>query len=62
MRLTTGVMTDDSSTVADVSSTVGLLQPTILRETLLELNEAGTEMDIYRQPQRMMEAESEAEH
>ena len=55
-------MTDDSSTVADVSSTVGLLQPTILRETLLELNEAGTEMDIYRQPQRMMEAESEAEH
>ena len=42
------VMTDDSSAVADVSPTVGVLQPTFLRETLLELNEARTQMDIYR--------------
>ena len=36
------VMTDDSSVVADVSPTVGVLQPTLLRETLLKLNEART--------------------
>ena len=31
------MLTDDSSAVADVSPTVGVLQPTLLRETLLEL-------------------------
>ena len=34
---------------SDVSPTVGVLQPTNLRETLLELNDARTEMDIYQQ-------------
>ena len=29
------VMTGDSSVVADVSPTIGVLQPTLLRETLL---------------------------
>ena len=40
--------TDDSSAVAHVSPTVSVLQPTLLRETLLELNEARTQMDIWR--------------
>ena len=35
------MMTDDSSAVADVSPTVDIL-PTLLRETLLERNEART--------------------
>ena len=56
------VMTDDSSAVADVSPMVGVLQPTLLRETLLELNEARMQMDIYRQRLEKMEADYEAEH
>ena len=56
------VMTDDSSAVADVSPMVGVLQPTFLRETLLELNEARTQMDIYRQRLEKLEADYEAEH
>ena len=56
------MMTDDSSTVADASPTVGVLQPTLLRETLLELNEARTQMDIYRQRLEKLEADCEAEH
>ena len=56
------MMTDDSSAVADVSPTVGVLQPTLLRETLLELNEARTQMDIYRQRLEKFEADYEAEH
>ena len=31
----------------------GVLQPTLLRETLLELNEARTQMDIYRQLEKL---------
>ena len=56
------VMTDDSSAVADVSPTVGVLQSTLLRETLLELNEARKQMDIYRQRLEKLEADYEAEH
>ena len=56
------MMTDDSSTVADVSPTVGILQPTLLRETFLELNEARTQMDIYRQRLEKLEAHCETEH
>ena len=56
------MMTDDSSAVVDVSSKVGVLQPTLLRETLLELNEARTQMDIYRQRLEKLEADDEAEH
>ena len=40
------MLTDDSSAVADVSPTVGVLQHALLRETLLELNEARNQMDI----------------
>ena len=56
------MMTDDSSAMADVSPTVGILQPTLLRETLLELNEARIQMDIYRQRLEKLEADYEAEH
>ena len=56
------MLTDDSSAVADVSPTVGVLQPTLLRETLLELNEARTQMDIYRQRLEKLEDDYEAEH
>ena len=56
------VITDDSSAVADVSPTVGVLQPTLLRETLLELNEARTQMDIYRQRLKKNEADYEVVH
>ena len=55
-------MTDDSSTAADVSPTVGALQPTILGETLLELNEARAERHIYRQRLEQLEADRETEH
>ena len=56
------MMTDDSSAVADVSPKVGVLQPTLLRETLLELNKARTQMDNYRQRLEKLEADYEAEH
>ena len=56
------VMTDDSSAVADASPMVGVLQPPLLRQTLLELNEARTELDIYRQRLEKLEADREAEH
>ena len=56
------VMTSDSSAVVDVSPTVGVLQPTLLRETLLEHNEAKNEMDIYRQRLEKLETDREAEH
>ena len=49
-------MTGDTAAVADVSPTVGVLQSTLLPETLLELNEARTEMDIYRQRLEKFEA------
>ena len=39
-----------------------VLQPTLLREILLELNEARTEMDIYRQRLGKLETDREAEH
>ena len=39
-----------------------LLQSTLLRETLLELNEARTQMDIYRQRLEKLEADYEAEY
>ena len=55
-------MPGDSSAVADVSPTVGVLQSTLLRETLLELNETRTEMDIYRYRLEKLEADREAEH
>ena len=55
-------MTDNSSAVADVSLTVGVLQPTFLCETLLELNEARTQMDIYRQQLEKLETDHEVEH
>ena len=55
-------MTDVSSAVDDVSPTVGVRQPTLLRETLLELNEARTQMDIYRQRLEKLVADYEAEH
>ena len=48
--------------MADISPTVGLLQPTLLRETLLELNEARTQMVIYRPRLEKLEADYEAEH
>ena len=48
--------------MADVSPTVGVLQPTLLRETVVELNEARTQMDIYRQRLEKLEADYEAEH
>ena len=56
------MMTDGSSAVADVSPMVGVLQPTLLREMLLELNEARTQMDIYQQRLEKLEADYEAEH
>ena len=56
------VMTGNSSAVADVSPTVCVLQSTLLRETLLELNEARTEMDIYRQRLEKLETDRKAEH
>ena len=56
------VMTGNSSAVADVSQTIGVLQHTLLRETLLEHNEARTEMDIYRQRLDKLETDREAEH
>ena len=55
------MMTDDSPAVADVSLTVGVLHPTLLRETVLELNEARTQMDFYRRLEKL-EADYEAEH
>ena len=55
-------MTGDSSAVADVSPTIGVLQPTLLRETLLELNEARTKMGIYRQRLEKLVTDREAEH
>ena len=48
--------------MADVSPTVGVLQPSLLRETLLELNEARTQMDIYRQRLEKLEANYEAKY
>ena len=48
--------------MADVPPTIGVLQPTLLRETLLELNEARTQMDIYRQRLEKLEANYEAEY
>ena len=56
------MMTDDSLAVTDVSPTVGVLQPTLLHETLLELNEARTQMDIYRQRLEKLEANYWAEY
>ena len=56
------VVTDYSSTMADVSPTVGVLQPTLLYETLLDLNEGGTQMDIYRQRIEQLEADHETNH
>ena len=56
------MLTDDSLAMAEVSPMVGVLQPTLLRETLLELNEARTQMDIYRQRLEKLEADYEAEY
>ena len=55
------MMTDDSSAVVDVSPMVGVLQPTLLRGTLLELNEARIQIDIYRQRLEKLKADYEAE-
>ena len=55
-------MTGDLSAVADVSPTVGVLQLTLLRETLFEVNEARTEMNIYRQRLEKLETDREAKH
>ena len=46
----------------DDSPTVGVLQPTLLREILLELNEARTEMDIYLQRLEKLETDRAAVH
>ena len=48
--------------MADVSPTVGVLEPTLIRETLLEINKARTQMDIYRQRLEKLEANYETEY
>ena len=48
--------------MADVSTRIGVLQPTLLRETVLEVNEVTTEMDIYRQRLEKLGTDREAEH
>ena len=51
------MLTDDSSAVADVSPTVGVLQPTLLRETLLELNQLEARQQHHITEEKHLAAE-----